>query len=66
MGGYEHLHADNVKHDLRGNNVLVTGGTQGIGSGSSLPNSKYLIQTLILSRHSLRRARRKCNHRWPK
>jgi FlaA1/EpsC-like NDP-sugar epimerase len=39
MGGYEHLHADNVKHDLRGKNVLVTGGTQGIGSGSSVPNS---------------------------
>jgi hypothetical protein len=39
MGAYDHLHAENIKHDLRGKNVLVTGGTQGIGSGSLLPNS---------------------------
>jgi hypothetical protein len=37
MGGYDNLHADNVTHDLRGKNVLVTGGTQGIGSGSPSP-----------------------------
>jgi FlaA1/EpsC-like NDP-sugar epimerase len=43
MGGHENLHAENVKHDLHGKNVLVTGGTQGIGSGSPFPNSETAL-----------------------
>jgi FlaA1/EpsC-like NDP-sugar epimerase len=34
MGILQELRADNLKHDLTGKNVLVVGGTEGIGAAS--------------------------------
>jgi hypothetical protein len=36
MGILEQLRAENLTHDLIGKNVLITGGTQGIGAGGGL------------------------------
>ena len=35
MGILDTLRAENLTHNLAGKNVLVTGGTQGIGAGGT-------------------------------
>jgi len=39
MGILQELREDNLKNDLTGKNVLVVGGTEGIGAGSLSPPS---------------------------